>query len=235
MINVVDEVLASSPRYTIKNNGGTTLYDDVQIDLKTQVTTTGTPLNKALFDSIRDDLNSRLLISSKATTTEAQTGTNDTKYMTPLKTRQALNYLTTTKNISAGTTSETLYTFTNTTAIIRIDGQIGSPAYSGTNYPSITLSGSTIRSYYNNAWSTGNLTITTGNTIGTADSSKCPFWFEFNMTTKSYKGFVFIRTGSGSSGTYSASEIHGTFTSLTSLTISKASTIPLTVTITEIV
>lgn len=39
MNTVVDEVLAGSPRYTIKDNGGTTLYDDVQIDLKTQVTT----------------------------------------------------------------------------------------------------------------------------------------------------------------------------------------------------
>ena len=39
MNNVVDEVLAGSPRYTIKDNGGTTLYDNVQIDLKTQVTT----------------------------------------------------------------------------------------------------------------------------------------------------------------------------------------------------
>lgn len=39
MNTVVDEVLAGSPRYTIKNNGGTTLYDNVQIDLKTQVTT----------------------------------------------------------------------------------------------------------------------------------------------------------------------------------------------------
>lgn len=39
ILNFVDEVLASSPRYTIKDNGGTTLYDNVQIDLKTQVTT----------------------------------------------------------------------------------------------------------------------------------------------------------------------------------------------------
>lgn len=39
MNNVIDEVLAGSPRYTIKDNGGTTLYDNVQIDLKTAVTT----------------------------------------------------------------------------------------------------------------------------------------------------------------------------------------------------
>lgn len=39
MNNVIDEVLAGEPRYTIKDNEGTTLYDNVQIDLKTQVTT----------------------------------------------------------------------------------------------------------------------------------------------------------------------------------------------------
>jgi len=39
MNNVIDEVLAGDPRYTIKDNGGTTLYDNVQINLKTQVTT----------------------------------------------------------------------------------------------------------------------------------------------------------------------------------------------------
>lgn len=52
LLNVIDEVLASTPRYTIKDNGGTTLYDNVQIDLKTAVTTQGTALNKALFDKI---------------------------------------------------------------------------------------------------------------------------------------------------------------------------------------
>lgn len=91
MNNVVDEVLAGSPRYTIKDDGGTTLYDNVQIDLKTQVTTAGTPLNKALFDSIQTDLNSRLLVSNKASQNEAQAGINDTKYMTPLKTENFLN------------------------------------------------------------------------------------------------------------------------------------------------
>ena len=73
MNNVIDEVLSGEPRYTIKDNGGTTLYDNIQIDLKTPVTTQGTPLNRALFESIRSDLNSRLLTSNKATDTNNST------------------------------------------------------------------------------------------------------------------------------------------------------------------
>lgn len=125
MNNVIDEVLAGEPRYTIKDNGGTTLYDNVQIDLKTQVTTTGTPLNKALFDSIQTDLNTRLLISNKATTGEAQAGTNDTKYITPKKVQDKLKYLiSTSSNSTAGT--YTVCTFANYTNadIITISGKI---------------------------------------------------------------------------------------------------------------
>jgi hypothetical protein len=39
MNNVIDEVLAGSPRYNIKDNGGTSIYENVQIDLATQITT----------------------------------------------------------------------------------------------------------------------------------------------------------------------------------------------------
>lgn len=245
MNNVVDEVLAGSPRYTIKDNGGTTLYDNVQIDLKTQVTIAGTPLNKALFDSIRDDLNTRLLISNKATTSDAQTGTNDTKYMTPLKTRQALNYLTTIKDIATGTTSETLYTFNNSSnAIIRVDGLLGSPAYYSTNYPTITIDGTGIKSYYATrntsssdptySWHSGDVAIRLGYSQGQSTST-CPFWLEFNMATHTFSGYLFITTTSGNSAWYNVSEIRGNFTSLTSLTMTKHSSIPLKVSITEIV
>ena len=56
-----------------------------------------------MFDSIQSDLNSRLLISNKATTSEAQTGTNDIKYMTPLK---ATNFLNSRLHISTGTVAD---------------------------------------------------------------------------------------------------------------------------------
>lgn len=49
MNNFIDEVLAGAPRYTIKNNSGTILYDNVQIVLKTEVTI---PRNRAKQGSI---------------------------------------------------------------------------------------------------------------------------------------------------------------------------------------
>lgn len=109
MNNVVDEVLAGSPKYTLTYNDNTTATG-VSIDLETAVTTQGTPLNKALFDSIRDDLNTRLLISSKATTSQAQGGSNDTNYMTPSKVKTQLQYLTKTGSFNHTSTTSQTYT-----------------------------------------------------------------------------------------------------------------------------
>ena len=50
MINFVDTVLASTPKYTITHSDTTT--EEVSIDLATTITTQGTALNKALFDAI---------------------------------------------------------------------------------------------------------------------------------------------------------------------------------------
>lgn len=237
MNTVVDEVLAGSPRYTIKDNGGTTLYDNVQIDLKTQVTTAGTPLNKALFDSIRDDLNTRLLISNKANQGEAEAGTNDTKYMTPLKTRQVLNYLTTTKNIATGNVTETIYDFSSVTnKIIRIEGCFDAPYWSGNNYPSLKINGSQIVGCNESTgtWSYQSSTMTYPVRIdyGSSNTARCPFYFEFNLITNTFRGHIFEYTSLGGYKNYNVS---GYFTSLTSLTAFKLSTTPMTVTITEIV
>lgn len=122
MNSVVDEVLNTSAtdnkiKYRITHSDNTT--EDVQIDLITPVTTAGTPLNKVLFDSIQADLNTRLLISSKATTNDAQTGTNDTRYMTALKTKQSVQQFDRSQEIfsetgtQSGTTAKTIYTFGN--------------------------------------------------------------------------------------------------------------------------
>lgn len=46
--------------------------------------------NKSTYDGIKDELGLKLNISSKATNAEAEEGTNDDKYMTPLKTKQAI-------------------------------------------------------------------------------------------------------------------------------------------------
>lgn len=90
MINVIDEVLDGEELFYItpvKDSYGNTVY---RIQLATRVETPGTPHNKVLFDSIKDDLNSRLLIADKATQAEAEAGTNNTKYMTPLRNKQQI-------------------------------------------------------------------------------------------------------------------------------------------------
>lgn len=72
-----------------------------------------------MFDSIQADLNTRLLISSKATTAEAQAGTNDAHYMTPAKVKTQLQYLTKTgsgSNTSATAQTTTIYDASNITS-----------------------------------------------------------------------------------------------------------------------
>lgn len=91
MNNVVDEVLTDLEKFRILDNQGNTLYDNVTIEQITPVQIQGTPLNKVLFDSIKNDLNSRLLISNKATQAEAEAGSNNTKYLTPLRVKEFAN------------------------------------------------------------------------------------------------------------------------------------------------
>ena len=57
-INVQDEILDTSgqldskPRYRIRDNNGTILYDNVTLEVATPVTQEGTEINKALFDKV---------------------------------------------------------------------------------------------------------------------------------------------------------------------------------------
>lgn len=54
---VIDEVLNGEPKYKIVDNKtGETIYEDVSIVLDTEVLQEGTPINKALFDSIQGDI-----------------------------------------------------------------------------------------------------------------------------------------------------------------------------------
>ena len=59
---ILDEVLDTSlqpdvnPRYTLKDNVGNVINDNVQIELKTSVVTEGTPLNRATFANLQGDL-----------------------------------------------------------------------------------------------------------------------------------------------------------------------------------
>lgn len=91
MIEIKDEILNDEPFYRIRDKNGNILFDNLTIEQITPVVQEGTPINKVLFDSIQADLNSKLPISAKATTAEAETGADDTKYMTPLKVLQEIN------------------------------------------------------------------------------------------------------------------------------------------------
>lgn len=137
MNNVVDEVLnlASTDgvvKYRITPDGEDSFV--AQIDLETAVTTQGTAFNKVLFDSIQADLNTRLLIASKATQSQAEAGTNNTYYMTALRTAQAIfaqrKVRTYNLSLTAGQWNDIIladYTNSNTQKIV-IEGTV-TPTY----------------------------------------------------------------------------------------------------------
>ena len=210
MNNVVDEVLAGSPRYNIKDNGGTTLYSNVQIDLATQVTTAGTPLNKALFDSIATDINSRLLTSNKATTGEAQAGTNDTKYMTALKVKEREQSLVSsvTKTATGSATEQTIFDFSTATGnIIEISGTYGEVNTSSEQ--TIYLNGTSF-----NGASQNNLSLTDYDFRYTS-SGKGSFYIRVDLNNKT---FVAMFSARKSGTTTTPDYVVGRFSTITTLT-----------------
>lgn len=56
MIEVKDEILNGEPLYRIKDNQGNILHDNITIEMITQLIQAGTPINKVLFDSIKEDI-----------------------------------------------------------------------------------------------------------------------------------------------------------------------------------
>ena len=54
--DILDEILESDPRYTLKENNGNIIQDNVDIVLKTPVMQEGTPINRALFRNLQGDL-----------------------------------------------------------------------------------------------------------------------------------------------------------------------------------
>ena len=113
MNTVVDEVLAGDPRYKITYNDNSTATG-VKIDLETAVTTQGTALNKALFDSIQSDItslnNNKLNVSAKATQSQAEAGTNNTNYMTALRVQNHYDYNKSTQAEAEAGANDTHYT-----------------------------------------------------------------------------------------------------------------------------
>lgn len=207
MNNVIDEVLAGEPRYNIKTDGGSSIYNNVQIDLATNVTTAGTPLNKALFDSIQADLNTRLLISNKATTSEAQTGTNDVKYTTPKKVQDKLDSLITTSSQSTSGT-HTVVTFSNfsNASIISISGKAGGSS----NAYSFILNGSAIGGFTTQSVIANTSALTLAGSTNTAVQG---FEFRFDLKSNSFIGYYV------SSANSRAEIICGRFSSITNFQI----------------
>lgn len=91
MIEVKDEILNGEPEYRLKDKNGNIIYDNLSIEMITEVLQAGTPLNKVLFDSIKNDILDRLKIEDKASTEIAIAGTDDSKYITPLKLKQMVD------------------------------------------------------------------------------------------------------------------------------------------------
>ena len=60
MIEVKDEILNGEPKYRLRDENGNIIYDNVSVEMTTPVVEEGTPLNKALFDSIGNDLLTRI-------------------------------------------------------------------------------------------------------------------------------------------------------------------------------
>ena len=77
MYTITDEELNTSgqldqdARYTIRDNNGNVVYDNVKIELKTPVSVEGTPINKATLEGIQNDLmNETKLIVAEYIATE---------------------------------------------------------------------------------------------------------------------------------------------------------------------
>lgn len=139
-----------------------------------------------MFDSIQSDLTSlntnKLNVSDKATTSQAQEGTDDTKYSTSKKVQDKLNYLISSV-LQSTVGTHTICDFSNysNAKIITISGK----ARTGSN-GRITINGSLIRIF------------TTSGGAATASSQDFPlannsgymgFEFRFDMNSNSFTGY----------------------------------------------
>lgn len=91
---------------TFNSNGVSQGY--IWIKRADEPTEEGNIWNKVIYDGIKEAIeeliSDKLDIASKATASDATTGTNDTKYMTPSKTKSAItNYKATEAQAKAGT------------------------------------------------------------------------------------------------------------------------------------
>lgn len=150
------------------------------------------------------------MASQKATGSEVQTGTNNTKYITPLSNKQAKQNLVTTTTLYAtgSAIAQTIFDFSTATGnIIEISGTYGEVNASSNR--GITLGGTNILGASQN-----NLSIKeydfryVPNGVGS-------YYFRFDMTNKTFVAMFSART---SGSTTTPDYVVGRFTTLTSLT-----------------
>lgn len=233
MNNVVDEVLNTAQtdnkiKYKIIHADST--EEIVQLELYTPVTTEGTALNKVLFDSIADDINSRLLISNKASNAEAQAGTDTSKYIVPSTLQAKLNKMNSYKTGSAsgGNSASTTTIFqpsdigSATTGTVIIDGYI-STAGTGQHEQSIVVNGGTLLGYIQGFDNGGELVRTKINgssaTVlaersGTSGNSPFKIIINLDRQTILIKSVVQNHTTSQSYGIYEAFMRYGSLTNV---------------------
>lgn len=218
MNNVIDEVLAGSPKYTLTYNDNTTATG-VSIDLETAVTTAGTPLNKALFDSIQADLNTRLLIADKTSTAEAQAGTNDTHYTTPAKVKTQLQYLTKT-----GTGSNTTTTAQTTTIYSSSDVPSGAKRVVVSGYI-YNRDSNNMSFLYINGTSLNSDKMNSTNTYPSLSTTQVGVRCGRNQSTSSFKIDIDLNTKVFTLQTHFAPNVTGQATTQTDVVVGSYSTL----------
>lgn len=176
----------------------------------------GTPINKVLFDSIQTDLTNlstnKLNVSAKATQVEAETGTDDTKYMTPQKTKAQIDVFkgVTYTGVNLSTSQNTTINLSTymTNKVRRIDIVINA-MFNGN--PNIVMNGSHIRVGYGGKDGYGSSSVNLGDhTFGYA-VAVLSIYLDSNT-------YSFIGQGAGDtiSDKFNVYEF-GTFESLTSI------------------
>lgn len=221
MTNFVDTNFNTSAtggviKYNLTHADNTT--ELVQLDIATPVQTQGTALNKVFFDSIRTDLtnlsNNKLNVSAKATQAQAEAGSDNTNYMTPLRVQQKFNSLISTSS-GGSTGSVSLSGYTNQIVTI-----YGYGKYSSTSNTYSRVNGTGIQYHGTNTSSSSTTTYCNFNTYNSSASYPAfKIVIDFNSKTFSIESTCYT----SSAGVY-ADVTLGTFSTLTSVSFSLGNT-----------
>lgn len=157
MIQVENREVQHPIRFQLVPVAGTTDQYDL-VPVPGVVTKEGTPLNNVLFEAIQTDIAEDIVgvhdeiigvANNIPTQAEAEAGTDDTKFMTPLKVKQATNKLVADYTLSSAASSVTISNLD-----INADGgeyeiTFQGAATTGTNYFGMTVNNLADSSFYN--------------------------------------------------------------------------------------